>query len=80
MAAVLADDGSPNINEVQLYIDGVLQAVTASAAQAVATTASQDVMIGAYKDTGLFAGYFNGLIDEVRIYYRALTDTEIAGL
>jgi hypothetical protein len=68
--------------QVQLYIDGVLNG---SAALDVGTKAAQFYLIGALTDrnnagyvTG--ANYFNGQLDEVRIYNRVLTATEISAL
>ena len=77
IAAVLNDDGSPSINEIQLYIDGVLQSTYASSTQAVNTIASQDVMLGAYQEAGAIVGHFNGRMDDVCIYNRALSASEI---
>jgi hypothetical protein len=76
VAAVLADDGTPNVNEIKLYVDGQLQVTTASSAQAINTVAAANVVIGAY-DAGAKSGYFKGLIDDVRIYNQALTLDEI---
>jgi hypothetical protein len=77
VAAVLADDGTPNVNEIQLYVDGQLQATTVSSAQAINTAAAADVLLGAYDNAGAKSGYFKGLIDDVRIYDRALNPDEI---
>jgi len=80
VAAVLADDSTPNVNEIKLYVDGVLQAATASGSQAINTVSASNVLIGAYDNAGTKGGYFKGLIDDVRIYSRALTAAEIADL
>ena len=77
VAAVLNDDGSPSVNEIQIYIDGAVQAVTAGSSQSINTVASQNVMIGAFKTAGVPGTYFNGLIDEVCIYDCALDGTEL---
>ncbi|MEN6536532.1 MAG: Ig-like domain-containing protein, partial [Bryobacteraceae bacterium] len=55
---------------VRLYMNGTL---VASAAGAL-TNSDQDLRIGAWTDTSEF---FKGVIDEVRIYSRALTAEEI---
>jgi hypothetical protein len=80
VAAVLNDDGSPSVNEVLLYIDGVLQSTSASNGQSIGTVASQNVILGAIKIAGVTSAYLNGLLDDVRIYNRALTASEIAAL
>jgi hypothetical protein len=80
VAAVLDDDGTPDVSEIMLYVDGVLQTVTVSASQAINTASASDVLIGAFDSAGTKAGYFSGLIDAVRIYNRALTNGEITAL
>jgi hypothetical protein len=77
VAAVLNDDGSPSVNEIRLYVDGLLQGTTASTTQLIDTIASQDVMIGAYRSAGVPSMYFRGLIDDVCIYNRAIGIDEI---
>jgi hypothetical protein len=80
VAAVLADDGSPDVSEIQLYIDGVLEMNPyISNSQAVATTDGQNVIIGAVLDTNgiSYTGHFEGFIDDVRVYSRALSPSEI---
>jgi hypothetical protein len=79
VAAVLSDDGSPSINEVKLYVDGELQTtVYASSSQAINTDDSQDVLVGTINTNGSLSNYFKGLIDNVRIYDRALSSLEVA--
>ena len=73
VAAVLENDGTPNLNEVKLYVDGVEEAVPGGGV-AINTLYSKNVKIGVY---GSSAKYFKGLIDDVRIYDRALTEAEI---
>ena len=74
VAAVLEDDGSPNVDEVRLYVDGKLEMITAVSSQPVNTSAATDVTIGSFPISPL---YFNGQIDDVRIYDRALSTQEI---
>ncbi|MBN1805522.1 MAG: RICIN domain-containing protein [Sedimentisphaerales bacterium] len=76
IAVVLADDGSPNVDEVLLYVDGQPQ-TTSGTSQAIDTAAGGDVRLGSFSSDPL---YFNGLIDEVRIYDRALSVEEIEKL
>ncbi len=79
VAVVLADDGSPNINDVKLYVDGLPDELSSNAPDlAINTLAGSDVTIGQYY--GIATSFFEGTIDEVRIYDRALTADEIATL
>ena len=71
LAVTLANDGSPNINEALLYVDGQLESLSASSSQAVNTDAGQDVTLGSG---------FQGLLDEISIYDRVLAADEIAAL
>ena len=77
VAVVAEDDGSPNINEVKLYVDGLPDAPSVNTADLVINTlAGPDVTIGQYNG----AGFLEGTIDDVRIYDRPLNDEEIAAL
>ena len=80
VAAVLTDDGTPNVSEIKLYVDGQLQAVTANSTQALNTVSAGNVLIGAYDAAGTKGGYFNGLIDDAQIYDRAMSAPEIEAL
>jgi hypothetical protein len=78
VAAVLTDDGDPSVDEILLYIDGILQTdATANTTQSIYTAALQDVIIGMFENGGVSTSYFEGLIDDVRVYDRALTQPEI---
>jgi len=77
VAVVLDSDGTPNTDELQLYVDGRREVPSNIYPQAIDTVAEADVKIGAFIG---FPEYFNGRIDDVRIYDRALTDTEIAAM
>lgn len=80
-AAVFANDGSPDISEIRLYVDGILQAALSSNEQTVNTAAGQNVMIGAFKNAAAATtGFFEGYLDEVRIYDRSLSDEDIFSL
>ena len=59
-----------------IYVDGVKQAKTSDVNL---TIAEEPAHIGR-QYSGLDDRYWNGLIDDVRIYYRALTEQEISGL
>jgi hypothetical protein len=80
VAAVLTNDGTPDVNEIKLYVDGLLQATTVSSAQAINTIWAANVLLGACDNAGAKGFYFNGLMDEVRIYNRALNEQEIASI
>ena len=74
VAAVL-EEGDTDILDVKLYVNGVLETLSASDGPRQINTAS-----GADVKIGVFAGsdrYFTGQIDDVRIYSRGLSDTEI---
>ncbi len=72
IAVVLNNDGTPNVNEILLYVDGSLETISSSIPKSVNTGNGFDVTIG--------HGYFNefqGQIDEVRIWNNARTQEEI---
>ena len=76
IAVVLADDGSPSTNEIKIYIDGIQEGSYSTLTAPINTGSTPNVQIGFYNDTS--NRYFNGLIDDVRIYDRALSAAEIA--
>ena len=73
VAAVLIDDGSPNVTEILLYVDGVLEGSSASQDTPIDTADTHDVWIGFDHSSRPFPG----LIDELRIYDRALTADDL---
>jgi len=73
VAVVFENDGSPDVSDVKLYADGVEESYSSVSPQAINTAAVSDVVIGAIDGSG----YFDGFIDEVRIYERALSDSEV---
>ncbi len=74
VAVVAENDGSPNINEVKLYVDGLPDEPSVNASDRIIDTVTgPDVTIGQYNG----AGFFEDTIDEVRIYNRALDADEI---
>ncbi len=76
-AVVMENDGSPNINEVRLYVDGLPDEPGWNASNRVINTqAASNVSIG----QSLGALFFKGTIDEIRIYDRPLSKEEIAAL
>ena len=77
IAVVLPDDGSPDISEALLYVDGIPESFGGVAAYPVNTAVTGDVKIGIQ-----IAGtdFYQGLIDDVRIYGYQLSDTDITQL
>lgn len=81
VAAVITNDGTPIISEVQFYIDSILQTDSiASNSQVVNTASSQDVIIGARQDDNILYALFSGFIDDVHLYNKALTAEDIFNL
>ncbi|MCF7955757.1 MAG: hypothetical protein K9M75_08150 [Phycisphaerae bacterium] len=78
IAVVLNSDGSPDISEVKLYVDGQPESVASVKDELINTSSDQNVTIGVYQADS--PPFFNGLIDDVRVYNRALTDGEIQKL
>ncbi len=62
-----------NITQAKLYVDGVLESVGASASQGVNTSTTTKLTVG----HGFNNTYFNGNIDEVRIWNTALSATTL---
>jgi hypothetical protein len=75
VAAVLPE-GENSTTAVQLYVNGVLETGGAVTAGAINTKAAAAFRIGT-DETGK---YFTGLIDDVRVYDRALTAAEITAV
>jgi len=71
VALVLTDDGSPDINETKIYIDGILDTPSAYIGRPVNTIGYADVKIGA----GI-----NAMIDDVTIFDIALTQQQVTQL
>jgi hypothetical protein len=74
VACVLDDLPAPTSTDVKFYVDGQPDKVAGGAMVNINTAALNDVLIG----TDLQNRFFNGTIDEVRIYDRALAGAEIA--
>ncbi|MHC4704982.1 MAG: LamG-like jellyroll fold domain-containing protein, partial [Planctomycetota bacterium] len=76
VAAILVDDGSPDIEELALYVDGFLENNSATLDEPV-DTADGVVRIG---QSPWGTRPFIGLIDDVRIYDKAFTEEEMRQL
>ena len=72
-AAVLVDDGSPDVMEIALYVDGFLESISAQLDEPI-NTAAGAVRIG---QSSWGSRPFNGRIDDVRIYDKAFTEDEM---
>jgi hypothetical protein len=68
--------GTYDGTEAKIYIDGVLDATKAGTGQINLT--SSDLYIG--ENSGATGRFLHGLLDDVRIYSRALIETEILGI
>lgn len=73
--AVVLDGG--NTDDIRLYVDGQIEAASGLVQRIINTSAANTVKIGVFTDT---QRYFNGLIDDVRIYDRALSENEVLAL
>ncbi|MEM6799272.1 MAG: LamG domain-containing protein, partial [Planctomycetota bacterium] len=63
--------------DLKIYIDGQLQATTNLGAGTTLSSDTGDLLIG--KDES-YSRYFDGSLDDVRLYNRALSDSEISEL
>jgi len=75
VAVVLEDDGSPDVEETKLYVDGVLETTGDSADEPINTIEDMDVTIG--QNPHASDRWFDGLLDDMQIYDHALTETEL---
>ncbi|MEM9479637.1 MAG: sulfatase-like hydrolase/transferase [Verrucomicrobiota bacterium] len=73
IALVFEDDGTPNVNDCRMYVDGVEDTPYASGISQTINTDATIVEIGRDGQNR----YFEGTIDEIRIYRSALTPLEI---
>jgi len=86
VAAVLENDGTPNVTEVRLYVDGKREAISSYLSEQINTSEDMFVQIGVYRTEGILSepysgcAWFNGLIDDVRIYNDALSGAQVRQL
>ncbi|HUT32816.1 MAG TPA: LamG domain-containing protein [Planctomycetota bacterium] len=77
VVAVLPEGiATPSVTNVQLYVDGQLEAISAQASRSINTWGGQDVLIG----VDAINNYFEGLIDDVQVYRGALSAADVAAL
>jgi hypothetical protein len=75
IAVSFTDDGTPNITDAVLYVDGALDAQSAAVSGSFNTNIlSSTILIGKNADDTQF---FNGTLDELRIWSVARTQLEI---
>jgi hypothetical protein len=67
-------------NVVTLYVDGVSVGAASTAGQTGTTTNTSELRIGRNSATPPGPAFFNGLIDEVELFNRALTAAEVASI
>ncbi|MBC8469497.1 MAG: hypothetical protein H8D56_08495 [Planctomycetes bacterium] len=79
VAAVLEDDGSPDISEIKLYVDGKLDPIDPTGTPREMNTSSGGEFRIGY-DLNNTGRTFDGMIDDVRIYDRALSADDIQAL
>jgi len=81
LAIVVADHnrgGTVNVNETKFYVDGLPDLVTEKSGEIIATGSS---LVPALGGSNHHAGFnFQGSVDDLRIFPRALSDAEIAAL
>ncbi|MGB0775357.1 MAG: LamG-like jellyroll fold domain-containing protein, partial [Akkermansiaceae bacterium] len=80
--AVVVDDfnsnGTTNVNEARLYVDGQRETISSSGSRAIDTSASGGSLIGGSPHAANYS--FTGDIDELQIHSSALTDAEVLSL
>jgi len=78
VAAALEDDGSPDVDEIKLYVDGIVDETGAFRSRLVNT--SNGGGFGIAYDLNNTGRAYEGLLDDVRVYDRALGQEEIESL
>jgi hypothetical protein len=79
VAAVLVDDGTPDNSEIILYVDGELDPIAPGGLANALNTSSGGEFRIAY-DLNNTGRTYDGLMDDVRLYNRALTVDEIRAI
>jgi hypothetical protein len=76
---VFSWDGTTGPDGMKLYINETLDNTGQSTCSSIFNI-DYPAFIGAYSNQGSALNYFDGAIDDVRIYNRALSDTEVEQL
>jgi hypothetical protein len=74
--AVVFPSSSEYLEDLVMYINGDLQAVTATGNPLISTGDNLDLMLG----TNYAANHFSGVLDEIRLYERGLSSNEVKSL
>ncbi|MBI2630571.1 hypothetical protein HYW76_05725 [Candidatus Pacearchaeota archaeon] len=71
--------GAGGTSKLEIYVNGINQSYTVSGGNDVGDATTKNIMVGKYGPTSYLdtTGFFNGTIDELRIWNRSLTGTEI---
>ena len=80
--AVVLEGGEATVgmSDIIMYIDGVKCDIAAVPDGQIETVFGQDVMIGAINVSGNIINRYSGILDDVRMYNRALSGVEIEGM
>ncbi|MCG8584064.1 MAG: hypothetical protein MI757_05070 [Pirellulales bacterium] len=76
LVVAVLPDGFDNATDVLLYVDGVLETVSASQSQTINTADATDIKIG----NDLSNRYFTGSMSDVQVYDRDLAASEVTQL
>ncbi|NQT52738.1 PEP-CTERM sorting domain-containing protein, partial [bacterium] len=76
VVAAWANDGTPDVLDTRLYVDGILQVHSGTLGEPISTVANRNVNLSRDESNR----YLNGQLDEVRIYDHELTATEVHDL
>jgi hypothetical protein len=63
---------------LKYYVNGILDKTKAVAGTIGGSPQAENIAIGAYLYNGNFTSYFNGSMDDIRIYNRALSNVEVS--
>ena len=78
IAAVFDNDGTPDVTDVRLYVDGESESIIASSPMTLNSSSSTSVKVGIFNDGA--NRYYGGMLDELSIYSRALSLEEIQSM
>ena len=76
IAMTWEDDGSPNVEDVLLYVDGVQETISIALARSIDTNTATGIDFRISDDHS--QREWNGWLDDIRIYDEVLSPNEIA--